>query len=64
MPEFGSILFVEDNPRDVELTLGTLTENLLLNRVVHVKDSVEAVRQIGRFWAMLDELPTYAGNHG
>ena len=37
------ILLVEDNERDAELTLRALTKRHLANKVVHVKDGVEAL---------------------
>jgi two-component system, response regulator len=37
------ILLVEDNPDDVELTLHTLTQNHLSNRIAVVQDGVEAL---------------------
>jgi CheY-like chemotaxis protein len=37
------ILLVEDNLKDVELTLEALKEHNLINRVVHVQDGVEAM---------------------
>ena len=48
MPEYGSILLAEDNPKDVELILETLADNHFLNRVVRVKDGVEAMRYLDR----------------
>ncbi|HCM26475.1 MAG TPA: two-component system response regulator [Treponema sp.] len=48
MPEYGSILLAEDNPKDVELILETLADNHFLNRVVRVKDGVEAMRYLHR----------------
>ncbi len=38
------ILLVEDNPRDVELTLEALSDNNLANSVFTVRDGVEAMR--------------------
>lgn len=46
MPELKPILFAEDSPSDAELTLEALTENRLANRVVHVKDGVEALEYL------------------
>lgn len=46
MPELRPILLAEDNPRDVELTLEALAENNLANRVIHVKDGVEALEYL------------------
>ena len=40
------ILFAEDSPSDAELTLEALAENHLANRVVHVKDGVEALEYL------------------
>ena len=46
MPELRPILLAEDNPRDVELTLEALAENNLANRVILVKDGVEALEYL------------------
>ncbi|WFU84406.1 response regulator [Bradyrhizobium sp. CIAT3101] len=43
MIEFGRILVVEDDPRDVELTLTALDEYKLANEVVVVRDGQEAL---------------------
>ena len=43
MSEFGRILVVEDDPRDVELTLTALDEYKLANDVVVVRDGKEAL---------------------
>ena len=43
MPELRPILFAEDSPRDVELTLEALADHNLANRVVVVHDGVEAM---------------------
>jgi CheY-like chemotaxis protein len=43
MSEFGRILVVEDDPRDVELTLTALDEYKLANEVVVVRDGQEAL---------------------
>jgi CheY-like chemotaxis protein len=43
MTEFGRILVVEDDPRDVELTLTALDEYKLANEVVVVQDGKEAL---------------------
>ena len=48
MSEYKSILFAEDNPKDTELTLETFEDSHLLNRVVHVKDGVEAMEYLRR----------------
>ena len=40
------ILLAEDNPSDAELTLEALADNNLANRVVHVRDGVEAMEYL------------------
>jgi CheY-like chemotaxis protein len=52
MNEIRSILFAEDNPHDVELTLAALAEHNLANEVVVVSDGAEALDYLyrrGRF---------------
>lgn len=46
MIELKKILLAEDNPKDVELTLEALEESMLANRVVVVKDGVEALEYL------------------
>lgn len=43
MAELKPILLVEDNPRDIELTLAALERSQLANEVVIARDGVEAV---------------------
>jgi CheY-like chemotaxis protein len=43
MKEFKTILLVEDNPKDRELTLEALSEHNLANQVIAVHDGVEAM---------------------
>jgi len=43
MSEYGRILVVEDDPRDVELTLTALDEYKLANEVIVVRDGKEAL---------------------
>ena len=43
MVELKTILYAEDNPKDVELTLEALTDHNLINNLVHVKDGVEVM---------------------
>jgi CheY-like chemotaxis protein len=43
MKSLKTILLIEDNPKDVELTLEALDEHNLANRVIVVKDGVEAL---------------------
>jgi len=52
MIELKTILLVEDNPQDVELTLEALSEHNLANNVIAVNDGVEAMDYLnyeGRF---------------
>lgn len=46
MIELKTILLVEDNPQDVELTLEALSEHNLANNVIVVKDGVEALEYL------------------
>jgi CheY-like chemotaxis protein len=46
--ELKTILFAEDNPKDVELTLEALAEHNLANHVTVVKDGVEAMDYLRR----------------
>jgi len=46
MVELKTILLAEDNHNDVELTLEALSENNLANRVVVVRDGVEAMEYL------------------
>ncbi len=60
MLQLRTILLVEDNPKDVELTLEALSENNLANMVVTVKDGVEAMEYLryqGQFKARKKENP-------
>ena len=43
MPELKPILLVEDNPKDLELTLAALEQSQLANEVVIVRDGAEAL---------------------
>jgi CheY-like chemotaxis protein len=43
MPELKPILLVEDNPKDIELTLTALEQSQLANEVVVVRDGAEAL---------------------
>lgn len=43
MVEIRTILFAEDNPRDVELTLEALGDHNLANNVIAVRDGVETM---------------------
>jgi CheY-like chemotaxis protein len=46
MIELRTILFAEDNPKDVELTLEALSEKNLANQVIVVRDGVEAMEYL------------------
>lgn len=46
MSELKPILLAEDNPKDAELTLEALADNKLVNRVVLVRDGVEALEYL------------------
>ncbi|MDG5767925.1 response regulator [Balneolales bacterium ANBcel1] len=46
MVKLDTILLVEDNPQDVELTLEAMSEHNLVNRVVAVRDGVEAMEYL------------------
>jgi CheY-like chemotaxis protein len=46
MMELKTILLVEDNHKDVELTLEALEENNLANRVIVTRDGVEAMEYL------------------
>ena len=48
MVEIRTILFAEDNPRDVELTLEALGDHNLANNVVLVRDGVETMDYLRR----------------
>src|SRR5674476_1201724 len=43
MVEIRTILFAEDNPKDVELTLEALGDHNLANKVIVVRDGVETM---------------------
>jgi len=52
MVKLKTILLVDDNTKDIELTLEAMAENNLTNQVVVVKDGVEALeylRQKGKY---------------
>lgn len=48
MNELKRILLVEDNPKDVELTLAALAEHNLANKVVVTRDGVEGLDYLYR----------------
>jgi len=55
--EAKSILLVEDNPDDVELTLRALTKNNILNDVIVVRDGAEAIEYLFARGAYADRDP-------
>src|SRR5215470_11541117 len=60
MPSIGRILLVEDDPRDVELTMTALEEYNLSNEVVVVSDGEEALDYLyyrGKFQRRAGENP-------
>jgi DNA-binding response OmpR family regulator len=60
MTEFGRILMVEDDPKDVELTLTALAEYNLANEVVVTRDGEEALDYLycrGNFTMRASENP-------
>lgn len=60
MDELKNILLVEDDPRDVELTLSALEENHLANQVVVACDGTEALDYLytrGKFQARIKGNP-------
>jgi CheY-like chemotaxis protein len=60
METLGRILMVEDDPKDVELTLTALEEYNLVNEVVVVRDGQEALDYLycqGQFSARLRDNP-------
>ncbi len=46
MSDYKTILFAEDDPNDVELTLAALAQQNLLNNVIVVGDGVEAMEYL------------------
>src|ERR1035437_4871746 len=46
MEEIRTILFAEDNPKDVELTLEALGDHNLANNVIVVRDGVETMEYL------------------
>jgi CheY-like chemotaxis protein len=60
MERFGRILMVEDDPRDVELTLTALEDYKLANEVVVCRDGQEALDYLysrGKFSDRVNENP-------
>jgi len=63
MTTLGQILYAEDNPQDVELTLGALAEYKFVNDMVVVPDGAQALDYLycrGRFSARPPGNPMFA----
>ena len=65
MTRNGTILLVEDNPDDVELTLRSydLGANSFVRKPVDFVEFVDAARQLGLYWLVLNE-PRPESTHG
>ncbi|MBK7055445.1 MAG: response regulator [Leptospiraceae bacterium] len=48
MSEIKQILLAEDNPNDIELTLEAFADSKLANRIIVVRDGVEALEYLRR----------------
>lgn len=59
MADLKPILLVEDNPKDVELTLAALAKSQLANEVVVVRDGAEAVDYLLSRGPYASRLPGY-----
>jgi CheY-like chemotaxis protein len=57
--EVRSILLVEDDPHDIELTLRALAEHNLANRVVVARDGVEALDYLQGSGAFAGDGPAF-----
>lgn len=57
MKRYGTILFAEDDPRDIELTLEALAEHHLANRVVVVNDGVGVLNYLRCEGAYTERTP-------
>ena len=60
MKNLKTILLVEDNPYDVELTLNALEEDELANRISVVRDGIEAMEYLqyeGKYAQRIHENP-------
>jgi CheY-like chemotaxis protein len=60
MSQNGLILLVEDDPKDVELTMGALEDNNIANEVVVTRDGTEALDYLyrrGSYAARADHDP-------
>lgn len=59
MADLRPILLVEDNLKDIELTLAALAKCQLANDIVVARDGAEALDYLysGMFWGVLNETP-------
>lgn len=57
MADLRPILLVEDNPKDIELTLAALAKCQLANSIVLTRDGAEALDYIYRREAYADRVP-------
>ena len=57
MINLGRILLVEDDPKDVELTLTALGVNAYVVKPVDFREFVSAIKELGVFWAIINEAP-------
>jgi CheY-like chemotaxis protein len=57
MPDLKPILLVEDNPKDVELTLAALEQCQLANSVIVVRDGAEALDYLHQRGTFVDRRP-------
>jgi CheY-like chemotaxis protein len=57
MENFNRILLVEDDPKDIELTLSALAEHMLANKVAVARDGVEALDYLYRRGSFARRLP-------
>jgi hypothetical protein len=58
MSRLGRILLVEDDPKDVELTLTALDGvNAYVVKPVDFHEFVNAIKELGVFWAIINEPP-------
>jgi CheY-like chemotaxis protein len=57
MEDLKKILYAEDNPKDVELTIEALTDHNLANKVIIVRDGVEVMDYLRRKGKYKDRKP-------
>ena len=59
MNNLGRVLLVEDDPKDVELTLTAyqLGVNAYVVKPVDFHEFVNAVKELGVFWAVVNQPP-------